>query len=200
MTGGEASSGAAPAAPAPGRVQVEALARVLGLTARRVQQLAKEGVFPKAERGWYLLVPCIQAYIKFWQDRATAPERDAGSKSALLDAKTRIARASAERTEAENLVFLRSLIPAEAHFGVVEALLIALSDQLKSLPQRWRPFLEGRGGPALLAALTDLVDEEREALRAAVLAAPLYEAPVDPAAPAEPGAPDSAAEKVAEDS
>lgn len=49
---------------------VKTIAKLLRLTERRVQQLSKEGVIPKAERGRYELVPAVQGYIKYVQDRA----------------------------------------------------------------------------------------------------------------------------------
>ncbi|MEQ8257995.1 MAG: hypothetical protein RH980_18270 [Roseovarius confluentis] len=45
------------------------IAKLLMLTERRVQQLAKDGVIPKAERGRYELAPAVQAYIRFLQER-----------------------------------------------------------------------------------------------------------------------------------
>ncbi len=41
---------------------VETIAKLLILTERRVQQLAREGILPKAEHGRYELVPVVQAY------------------------------------------------------------------------------------------------------------------------------------------
>lgn len=54
-------------AAAPGDVKVEALARLLNLTPRRVQQLAREGVIPKSGRGLYPFVPAIRAYMEYLQ-------------------------------------------------------------------------------------------------------------------------------------
>ena len=45
------------------------IAKLLMMTERRVQQLAKDGVIPKAERGRYELAPAVQGYIRFLQDR-----------------------------------------------------------------------------------------------------------------------------------
>lgn len=45
------------------------IAKLLMLTERRVQQLAKDGVIPKAERGRYELAPAVQGYIRFLQER-----------------------------------------------------------------------------------------------------------------------------------
>lgn len=55
---------------------VKTIAALLRLTVRRVQQLSKEGVIPKAERGRYELAPAVQGYIKYLQDRLAMREGD----------------------------------------------------------------------------------------------------------------------------
>ena len=52
---------------------VDTIASLLMLTERRVQQLAAEGVIPRADRGQYQLVGSIRGYIKYLQDRALPP-------------------------------------------------------------------------------------------------------------------------------
>lgn len=52
----------------------EIVARLLGITPRRLQQLAKEGVIPKAGRGQYPLAPVVRAYIQYVQNGSAAPE------------------------------------------------------------------------------------------------------------------------------
>lgn len=49
---------------------VGTIAKLLMLTDRRVQQLTKEGVIPKAERGRYELAPAVQGYIRYLQERS----------------------------------------------------------------------------------------------------------------------------------
>jgi phage terminase Nu1 subunit (DNA packaging protein) len=49
---------------------VATIAKLLMLSDRRVQQLTKEGVIPKAERGRYELAPAVQGYIRFLQERS----------------------------------------------------------------------------------------------------------------------------------
>ncbi len=53
---------------------VKTIAKLLRLTERRVQQLSKEGVIPKAERGRYELAPAVQGYIAYLQDRLAPRE------------------------------------------------------------------------------------------------------------------------------
>lgn len=49
---------------------VNTIAELLLLDPRRIQQLAKEGIFPKGERGKYDLVACVQAYVRLLREQA----------------------------------------------------------------------------------------------------------------------------------
>ena len=49
---------------------VSTIAKLLILTERQVQSLAKQGVLPKTERARYELVPVVQAYIRYLRERA----------------------------------------------------------------------------------------------------------------------------------
>lgn len=85
---------------APQTYPVETVARLLDLTPRRVQQLSKEGVIPKAERGRYELVPAVQGYIRYLKAQAIngdATGDDSEHKRRLLKARADIAEMEAER-------------------------------------------------------------------------------------------------------
>ncbi len=47
--------------------KVAIIARFLNLTERRVQQRARDGIIPKAEKGKYDLVQCVHGYVRFLQ-------------------------------------------------------------------------------------------------------------------------------------
>ena len=53
------------------------IAKLFGVTERRVQQLAQEGIIPAAERRPYKfdLLPTVQAYIKHLSDKANGKEQ-----------------------------------------------------------------------------------------------------------------------------
>ena len=53
------------------------IAKLFGVTDRRVQQLAKEGVIPAAQTRPYKfdLLPTVQAYIKYLSDKANGKEQ-----------------------------------------------------------------------------------------------------------------------------
>ena len=52
------------------------IAKLFGVTERRVQQLAKEGIIPAAKQRPYQfdLLPTVQAYIKYLSDKANGKE------------------------------------------------------------------------------------------------------------------------------
>ena len=50
-------------------VPLSTIAKLLDLTERRVNQLAKDGVLPKSARGRYELVPVVRAYIRFLREK-----------------------------------------------------------------------------------------------------------------------------------
>lgn len=49
---------------------VGTIAKLFMISERRVQQLVKKGVIPKNEHGRYELVPTVQGYVRYLQERA----------------------------------------------------------------------------------------------------------------------------------
>ena len=83
---------------------VTTIAKLLILTPRWVQHLAREGVIPKSERGRYELVPAVQGYIRYLRDRAIGadlPDGGGDHKIRLLKARADIAEYEAERMAGE---------------------------------------------------------------------------------------------------
>lgn len=86
---------AAPAAPT---YPVATIASLLMVSERRVQQLVKEGVIPKAERGRYELAPVVQGYIRYLQERSV--HSDATTIDYAVE-KARLTKAQADLAEIE---------------------------------------------------------------------------------------------------
>ena len=57
-----------------GDVGAAVLASLLGLTATRVQQLAREGVIPRAARGKYPVRSGVRGYVEFLRRSSAGPE------------------------------------------------------------------------------------------------------------------------------
>lgn len=108
---------------------VGTIAKLLRMTDRRVQQLAKEGVIPKAERGRYDLVPSVQGYIKYLQERAV----DAGGSDGAINyqnEKARRMRADADLKEMAVQQLRGSLIDADEAAAVTALLMSELKTKL----------------------------------------------------------------------
>ncbi|MEP1637286.1 terminase small subunit, Nu1 [Ascidiaceihabitans sp.] len=90
---------------------VKTIAKLLRLTERRVQQLSKEGVIPKAERGRYELAPAVQGYIGYLQDRV-APKPDDGGGIDYHVEKARKTKAEADIAEMEAAKMRGDLVDA----------------------------------------------------------------------------------------
>ena len=88
---------------------IVAISKLLKLTERRVQQLAKDGIIPKAERGKYDLVSSVHGYIDFLKAKAggefTAEE--------VIKNKNKLLKAKAELAEIEKQKATGELIPKE---------------------------------------------------------------------------------------
>jgi hypothetical protein len=80
---------------------IAVVARLLDLSERRIQQLSREGVIPKAERGQYDLVAAVRGYVAYLRDlavRAQAGAPDFGVERArLIKAKADLAEMGGRR-------------------------------------------------------------------------------------------------------
>ena len=91
-----------------GSYPLSTIAKLLNLTERRVQQLAKEGIVVRDGKGKYDLVGSVRGYIKYLQDRSL------GKDLAPIDShieKARLLRAQADKTEMEVKALQKSLLP-----------------------------------------------------------------------------------------
>ncbi len=113
--------------------KVSVIARFLNLTERRVQQLARDGIIPKAEKGKYDLVGCVQGYIAYLQARAFGKDSESIDMHAE---RSRLLKLQADRAQMELDVMLSKLIPAEE----AEELWAGLSPRTL---ERWRWAGEG---------------------------------------------------------
>ena len=78
---------------------VEIISKLFNLTPRRVQQLAKEGIIPKAGRGKYPLAASVRGYITYLQGKVENP--DADGRINLNEERARKLRAEADLAEME---------------------------------------------------------------------------------------------------
>jgi phage terminase Nu1 subunit (DNA packaging protein) len=74
---------------------VSTIAKLFGISERRIQQLAQDGIIPKPEKNQYELVGCVRAYINYLQQRAfgkgVAPQDTHLERARLLKAQADMA-------------------------------------------------------------------------------------------------------------
>jgi phage terminase Nu1 subunit (DNA packaging protein) len=92
-------------------VPVTTLARLFNLTERRVQQLSRDGIISKPEKGKYDLIACVQSYIKYLQDRAMG--RGAIEPQDAHLERARLLKAQADKTELEVKSLSGEVVPSE---------------------------------------------------------------------------------------
>jgi len=118
-------------------VNVEAIAKALNLTTRRVHQLKAEGL-PTVGRGQYELGPCMAWYIRYLQNalEKRGPNVNPDTPD-LLAEKTRLAREQGDKLAIENsikrgeLVYVSDVVQTWAdHIASARAKLLAMPTKL----------------------------------------------------------------------
>lgn len=125
------------------------IAKLFNLTERRVQQLAKDGIIPKDERGKYDLVGAVRGYIKYLQERALG--RGDGAYNDGVDIKLerkRLISAQANKTESENLKLRGELVSFELVKDVLNEAAVCYGRGVDALPGRLANELAGINDPA----------------------------------------------------
>lgn len=116
-------------------VPLATISTFLDLTERRVNQLVKEGVLPRADRGKYPFLGCMKGYIKYL--RAMAND---GSLS-LTDERTRLTRAQAEGEEMKVKALKGDLIHRDTAEKLWEDVIVACRARLLSMPSKVAPIV-----------------------------------------------------------
>lgn len=129
---------------------VSVIAKLLNLSERRVQQLSKDGVIPKADKGKYPLVESVQAYVKYLYDRAY------GQNNESIDShveKARLLKAQATKAELELAVMENNYYQRSEIEFLWSGMVLAFRSKILSLPTKLvRPLAE---------ALSDFAKIER---------------------------------------
>lgn len=123
---------------------LETISKLLDLTPRRVQQLSKEGVIPKSERGRYELVPAVRGYINYLRERSI----NAGVIS-FDDVRVRKTTAEAEMAEIELKEKKEQLIPIEHITNTWMELIGASKQRMLAIPAKLAPIVAVEEQPAI---------------------------------------------------
>lgn len=123
------------------------LGKLFNLTERRIQQLAKEGVLPKAERGKYDLIECTRAYIKYLQDRAFGKD---AAPTDYHSEKARDVKYQADLREMELAERRGQLIPLDAVTEEILEVSSIFASQIESISGRLANDLARCDDPAVV--------------------------------------------------
>lgn len=116
-------------------VSTTELAAVLGVTARRVQQMAQDGTLPTARKGRFLLADSVQRYIRFLSPEPVDEDDKKLEKARrVADATIKTSKATVAKLEAEELK--GSMHRAEDVAAMTEDLVYAMRGALNALPGR----------------------------------------------------------------
>lgn len=97
-----------------------------GLTARRIRQLAEEGAFPRAGRGEFPLVQCVNAYIANMEGRNEPDD--------IRAARLRLLKAQAQRLELQNAATADAQAGLDWQAAVADVLCHFVRLRLQPLP------------------------------------------------------------------
>jgi phage terminase Nu1 subunit (DNA packaging protein) len=111
-----------------------------GISERRVQQLAAEGIIKKEARGRYNLVESVRGYCAFMQDVNRGAEGD--RESDYGDARTQKMRADADKSIMEAAQLAGSLIPADIVSYSWNHMTGAFRAKLLNLPKKAAPLVQ----------------------------------------------------------
>lgn len=112
---------------------VSTIAKLFGISERRVQQLAQEGMIPKPEKNQYELVGCVRSYINYLQQRAFG--KGIGPQDTHLE-RARLLKAQADMAELDLAEKLGELVSVERVEADWLAMVSACRAKLLSIPTK----------------------------------------------------------------
>lgn len=140
-------------------LKTAAIAGLLALSPRRINQLAEEGIAVRISPGTFDAAATVQNYVRHVSGKA-------GSQTVNLDLNAENARLAKERADAQALKNSQTrgeLVEAEAVAQTWEGIVAEVRSAMLAVPGR----LRRRAGASLDAAAIELIDHEiREALTA----------------------------------
>lgn len=136
------------------------LAGILLLSERRIQQLAKEKIIPRAGVGEYPLVPAIQGYIRYIQERSQSGDGpDLTMEKALL---TKVQR---ETAELELAAMRGDMHKSEDVMTVWTECIVNCRSRLLAMPTKLAPQLaQAKTAPEIEGILKNAVYEALDEL------------------------------------
>ena len=147
-------------------VKVATIATVLGISNARVQQLAADGVLPRAGVGLYDIPACVQAFVRHKLVKAKASDVTVHS---LMAERSRLTKIKADAAEVEARKLAGELVPAADIETAWLAVAGAVRSRLLAIPTRTAPRIVALKTPVEAQAL---LRKEINAALAAIAATP----------------------------
>ena len=114
------------------------VAALLDLTPRRIQQLAKDGIIPKAVGGRYNLPVCVRGYVGFLQKSLTSAQAKA-MQPATLDLQHQRSRKTAAEAELAEIDVAKArgeVVSVADYEAALARVLDRLTARLRAMPVR----------------------------------------------------------------
>lgn len=128
-------------------VSTTELACILGITARRVQQMAQDGTLPTVRKGRFLLAESVQRYIKFLSlDPIDEEDKKLEKARRVADATIKTSKATVAKLEAEELK--GTMHRSEDVASMTEDLVYTIRGTLNALPGRLAVDTAAAASPA----------------------------------------------------
>lgn len=136
-------------------------AELFGITERRIQELAKDGVITKAARGRYPFRDTVAGYVRFLQERVKGSD-SADARMALNEEKLKLTRSQRQKVDIEIDKMARELIPRDEFYLVLSTAFKTVSSTLASMSDVLERELQLQ--PDVLERVEEIVDSLREDL------------------------------------
>lgn len=117
--------------------KVNTIATLLNITERRVQQLAKEGIIPKAQKGSYDLVQSVNGYIKYLQNQLN---NNSEFKDLKFE-KTRLIKFQADKSQIELKLIQGNAILITDIETEISNMILTVRTKLLTIPNKLAPLL-----------------------------------------------------------
>ena len=122
------------------------IAQLLDVSQGRIDQLVMEGM-PKAARGKYEPLACVNWFIEFWRERAT------GTDASLDDIRKKLIVSQTEKNELDNAARKGELLPANDVTMAVQQIAVICSTRMDGLGARLAVDLASESDPARIETL-----------------------------------------------
>lgn len=122
-------------------VSAKTLGKVLGVSDRRIMQMADDGVLEKVGRGRYDLAKCVQAYISF-KTKETKLEKESIVDGYEME-KIKLTRAKRLMEEKKLQIIVGDLHRSQTVKAVMNRMLANFKGKIQALPVKLAPRLIG---------------------------------------------------------